>query len=272
MIDKIYKRKVFNRAANSYEKFSGIQDQISHNLLEKLECRNINPTNILDLGCGTGKNGLHFLKKFKKISLVNFDLSENMLEQARKKLTTSSINFVNNSTNFHVCGDMENLPFRDNLFDLVWSSSAIQWSDNLPIVLKHINRILKPNGFFIFSTFGPETLKELRMINEVLYNHPKTNNFLDLKDIRDFVALEGFENSSFDVKSYRLDYANVEDILYDIKGVGATNGNKNRSKGLRGREFINIMKQHYEKYREGELYPATYEVIYAVVSKKNYKN
>ena len=272
MIDKIYKRKVFNRAANSYEKFSGIQDQISQNLLEKLECRNIDPTNILDLGCGTGKNGLHFLKKFKKISLVNFDLSENMLEQARKKLTTSSINFVNNSTNFHVCGDMENLPFRDNLFDLVWSSSAIQWSDNLPIVLKHINRILKPSGFFIFSTFGPETLKELRMINEVLYNHPKTNNFLDLKDIRDFVALEGFENLSFDVKSYRLDYANVEDILYDIKGVGATNGNKNRSKGLRGREFINIMKQHYEKYREGKLYPATYEVIYAVVSKKNYKN
>ena len=272
MIDKIYKRKVFNRAANSYEKFSGIQDQISHNLLEKLECRNINPTNILDLGCGTGKNGLHFLKKFKKISLVNFDISENMLELARKKLTTSSINFVNNSTNFHVCGDMENLPFRDNLFDLVWSSSAIQWSDNLPIVLKHINRILKPNGFFIFSTFGPETLKELRMINEVLYNHPKTNNFLNLKDIRDFVALEGFENSSFDVKSYRLDYASVEDILYDIKGVGATNGNKNRSKGLRGRQFINIMKQHYEKYMEGELYPATYEVIYAVVSKKNYKN
>ncbi|MGI9312594.1 MAG: malonyl-ACP O-methyltransferase BioC, partial [Alphaproteobacteria bacterium] len=244
----------------------------SQNLLEKLECRNINPTNILDLGCGTGKNGLHFLKKFKKISLVNFDLSENMLEQARKKLTTSSINFLNNSTNFHVCGDMENLPFKDNLFDLVWSSSAIQWSDNLPIVLKHINRILKPSGFFIFSTFGPETLKELRMINDVLYNHPKTNNFLDLKDIRDFLALEGFENSSFDVKSYRLDYANVEDILYDIKGVGATNGNKNRSKGLRGREFINIMKQHYEKYREGELYPATYEVIYAVVSKKNYKN
>ena len=272
MIDKIYKRKVFNRAANSYEKFSGIQDQISQNLLEKLECRNINPTNILDLGCGTGKNGLHFLKKFKKISLVNFDLSENMLEQARKKMTTSSINFVNNSTNFHVCGDMENLPFRDNLFDLVWSSSAIQWSDNLPIVLKHINRILKPNGFFIFSTFGPETLKELRMINEVLYNHPKTNNFFDLKDIRDFFAIEGFDNLSFDVKSYRLDYASVEDILYDIKGVGATNGNKKRSKGLRGREFINIMKQHYEKYREGKLYPATYEVIYAVVSKKNYKN
>ena len=272
MIDKIYKRKVFNRAANSYEKFSGIQDQISQNLLEKLECRNINPTNILDLGCGTGKNGLHFLKKFKKISLVNFDLSENMLEQARKKLTTSSINFVNNSTNFHVCGDMENLPFRDNLFDLVWSSSAIQWSDNLPIVLKHINRILKPSGFFIFSTFGPETLKELRMINEVLYNHPKTNNFLDLKDIRDFVALEGFENSSFNIKSYRLDYENVEDILFDIKGVGATNGNKNRAKGLRGRKFIDIMKQHYEKYRVGEHYPATYEVIYGVVSNENYKN
>tara|TARA_B100001057_G_scaffold500578_1_gene616426 strand:- start:2001 stop:2819 length:819 start_codon:yes stop_codon:yes gene_type:complete len=272
MIDKMYKRKVFNRAANSYEEFSGLQDQISQSLLEKLEYLNINPTNILDLGCGTGKNGLHFLNKFKKTSLVNFDLSENMLEQARKKLTTAPINYLNKSTNFHVCGDMENVPFRDNLFDLVWSSSAIQWSDNLPIVLKHIKRVLKPNGFFIFSTFGPETLKELRMINEVLYNHPKTNNFLDLKRISDFVILEGFENSSFDVKKYRLDYKSVEDILYDIKGVGATNGNKYRTKGLRGREFINIMKQHYEKYRVGELYPATYEVIYGVVSKKNNKN
>lgn len=269
MIDKKYKRKIFNRAADSYEKFSGLQDKISQNLLEKLECLNIKPNNILDLGCGTGKNGLCLLNKFKKTSLVNFDISENMLEQARKKIKDSSVNYINDKyVNFHVCGDMENIPFKGNLFDLVWSSSAIQWSDNLQIVLKHIKRILKPNGIFVFSTFGPETLKELRMINEVLSNYPKTNNFLDIDCIRELVIAEGFVNSSFDVKSYRLDYTNVEDILYDIKGVGATNGNKKRTKGLRGREFIDNMKQEYEKYRVGKLYPATYEVIYGLVSNK----
>ena len=187
MIDKAYKRKVFNRAADSYEKFSSLQDKISKNLFEKLECLNINPSNILDLGCGTGKNGAHLLNKFKKTTLVNFDLSENMLELARKKATTSSINCLDKSTKFHVCGDMENLPFIDCLFDLVWSSSAIQWTDNLPIVLKHIKRILKPNGFFIFSTFGPQTLKELRMINKALSSDPKTNNFLNIDHIENFV-------------------------------------------------------------------------------------
>ena len=268
MIDKAYKRKVFNRAADSYEKFSGLQDKISKNLFEKLEYLNIDPANILDLGCGTGKNGVHLLNKFKKTTLVNFDLSENMLEQARKKVTTSSINYLDKSTNFHVCGDMENLPFKDCLFDLVWSSNAIQWTDNLPIVLKHIKRILKPNGLFIFSTFGPETLKELRMINQALSSDPKTNNFLNINHIKKFVTSAGFENLLFDVKSYRLDYTNVEDILYDIKGVGATNGNTKRAKGLRGREFIKKLKQHYEEYRLGKLYPATYEVIYGVVSNK----
>ena len=268
MIDKAYKRKVFNRAAYSYEKFSGLQDKISKNLFEKLECLNINPVNILDLGCGTGKNGVHLSSKFKKTTLVNFDLSENMLEQARKKVITSTINYPDKSTNFHVCGDMENIPFRDSLFDLVWSSSAIQWTDNLPIVLKHIKRILKPNGFFIFSTFWPETLKELRMINQTLSGDPKTNNFLNINHIKNFIISEGFENPLFDVKSYRLDYTNVEDILYDIKGVGATNGNTKRTKGLRGREFIEKMKQHYEEHRLGNLYPATYEVIYCVVSNK----
>jgi hypothetical protein len=62
MIDKIYKRKVFNRAANSYEKFSGLQDQISQSLSEKLEYLNINPTNILDFGLWNRQEWITFLK------------------------------------------------------------------------------------------------------------------------------------------------------------------------------------------------------------------
>lgn len=269
MIDKTYKRKIFNRAAISYEKYSGIQDQISQDLLVKLGHANINPKNILDLGCGTGKNGLHLQDKFKETTLVNFDLSENMLEEARKKPISSSVVVSNEKpSNLYVCGDMENLPFKDSSFDLVWSSSAIQWSNNLSIVFKHIKRILKRNGLFIFSTFGPGTLKELRMINEVLSDHPKTNHFLDIDNIRDFAIYEGLGYPLLEKKSYRLDYKNVECILADIRGVGATNGNSTRAKGLRGKEFLDTMNQHYKKYKIGELYPASYEVIYGVVWNK----
>ena len=263
MIDKTYKRKIFNRAAISYEKYSGIQDQISQDLLVKLGHANINPKNILDLGCGTGKNGLHLQDKFKETTLVNFDLSENMLEEARKKPISSPVVVPNEKpSNLYVCGDMENLPFKDSSFDLVWSSSAIQWSNNLSSVFKHIKRILKRNGLFIFSTFGPKTLWELKEVNEKISGESKTNKFIAKHNIDDLLLASGFKSPLLEAKNITLPYSSTEKLLLDIGKIGASNGNSNRSKGLRGRGFMESIKKEYESFKQDDLYPATYEVIY----------
>ena len=54
----------------------------------------------------------------------------------------------------YICGDMENLPIKKNLIDLVWTSSSLQWCNDLNKTFLGIKEILNYGGLFIFSTFG----------------------------------------------------------------------------------------------------------------------
>ena len=78
MINKEYKRKSFNRAALTYDSCSDLQDRISDNLIHRLNSIELNPINILDLGCGTGRNGIKLRRKYEMSEIINYDFSENM--------------------------------------------------------------------------------------------------------------------------------------------------------------------------------------------------
>ena len=266
MIDKTYKRLMFDKAAGSYEQFSEIQEKISNDLFLKFNEIKINPISILDLGCGTGKNALHILDRFKGSQIINFDFSESMLIKARDNILRRNQTSINNTFHHHhICGDIENLPIKENSIDLVWSSSSIQWSNDLPILFSNIKKILKPNGCFIFSTFGPKTLIELKIITNKLSSLPRTNNFFDAPHIESSLRKENFKIQTIENEIKIFKYKNVNDILNAIKGVGATNGNIKRDKGLKGRKFIKDIKNEYKDFIIDGLYPATYEVIYGVV-------
>ena len=159
LINKNTKRVAFNKAANSYDTHSKIQELISKKLFDRLSHINIYPNNILDLGSGTGLNGLLLQKKYRKSHIINYDFAENMLANSRKKQPNIIKRILNGNKFSYVCGDIEELGFAPNSFDLIWSSSAIQWCNDLSKILQMIKTILKPGGLFIFSSFGPNTLK-----------------------------------------------------------------------------------------------------------------
>ena len=159
LINKNIKRVAFNKAANSYDTHSKIQELISKKLFDRLSHINIYPNNILDLGSGTGLNGLLLQKKYRKSHIINYDFAENMLANSRKKQPNIIKRILNGNKFSYVCGDIEELGFAPNSFDLIWSSSAIQWCNDLSKILQMIKTILKPGGLFIFSSFGPNTLK-----------------------------------------------------------------------------------------------------------------
>jgi len=262
MINKEHKRKSFNRAAITYDSFSILQDTISDNLLDRLKGIKFNPLDILDLGCGTGKNGLNLRKQHKKSRIINYDFSENMLREARLKQKLFILDKINLSPYSYICADIEAIPLKENSLDLVWSSSTLQWCNELDLVFNQIKKVLKPGGLFIFSTFGPNTLNELREITENLFNEKKTSTFIDMNNIDNLLKHSGFSNPVLEVENFTMKYKEVGELFMDIKSIGATNGNVSKKKGLSGKSFTKKIIEQYETYRKNNLLPASYEVIY----------
>ena len=262
MINKEYKRKSFNRAATTYDTCSTLQDTISDNLIERLKTIKFEPLDILDLGCGTGTNGLNLRKKYKKSRIINYDFSENMLKEACIKQKLFILDKINPSPYSYICADIEAIPLEENSLDLVWSSSTLQWCNELDLVFNQVKKILKPGGLFIFSTFGPNTLNELREITENLFNEKKTSTFIDMHNLGNLLMDSGFSDSILDTENFTVTYNEVERLFKDIKSIGATNGNISKNRGLSGRSFTKKIIQKYENYRTNNLLPASYEVIY----------
>ena len=262
MINKEYKRKSFNRAASTYDSYSVLQDLISDNLIDRLKIIKLSPLDILDFGCGTGRNGLKLKKQYKASKIINYDFSENMLTEARRKQKVFFLDKVNLSPYSYLCADIESIPLAENTIDLVWSSSSLQWCNDLPLVFSQIKKILKPGGLFIFSTFGPNTLVELREITESLFGEKKTNTFIDMHNIGDLLMSSGFSDPVLDAENFVMTYSHIQKLFMDIKSIGATNGNASQGKGLSGKSYINKIAEEYESYRSESLLPASYEVVY----------
>ena len=262
MINKEHKRKSFNRAATTYDLYSTLQDTISNNLIDRLNTIKLDPLDILDLGCGTGTNGLSLGKKYKESRIINYDFSENMLKEARIKQKLFFLDKINLSPYSYICADIEAIPLEENSLDLVWSSSTLQWCNQLDLVFNQVNKILKPGGLFIFSTFGPNTLSELREITENLFNEKKTSTFIDIHKVSKHLIHSNFSNPVLDVEHLTVKYKEVDKLFMDIKSIGATNGNLSRNRGLSGRSCTKKIIENYEAYRKNNLLPASYEVIY----------
>jgi len=257
MIDKEYKRKVFDRHAKTYDEYSSLQNKISDNLFKKLDLIEVRKGLILDLGCGTGRNGGIMKEKYQNIRLINYDFSINMLQEAKKNQTK-----VLGSKSEFTCGDIEELSFTENTFDVIWSTSSLQWCNNLSYIFKKLKLILKPGGLFIFSTFGPNTLFELKNVTKKISNYQKTNNFLDVFSIKDKLIREGFTNPVIDSEEFCLTYKNINKLFLDLRKIGATSGFKNKKNGLSGKSYLKLISDGYNEYSYDGIYPATYEAVY----------
>ena len=257
MIDKEYKRKVFDRHARTYDQHSSLQNKISDNLFKKLDLIRVKPKLILDLGCGTGRNGRIMKEKYQNMRLINYDFSVNMLQEAKK----NEQKILGNESIF-VCGDIEELSFSKNTFDVIWSTSALQWCNNLSDTFSKIQATLKPGGLFIFSTFGPKTLFELKNITRKISNYQKTNNFIDTLVIKDTLDNEGFNNTVIDSEEFCLTYKDINKLFLDLKNIGATSGFENKKIGLSGKSYLKLIIDGYKEYSFNGIFPATYEAVY----------
>jgi malonyl-CoA O-methyltransferase len=263
-------RRAFDRAAESYQQYAVLQKEVCNRLLEKLEVVKFSPGLILDAGTGTGSAIPTLFARYKKAQVVTLDLSENMLEKAKRNGSLLRSPHA-------VCGDLEKLPFAENSFDLVFSSLSMQWCNDLNAALLEAKRVLKAGGLFVFTTFGPDTLKELRHSWATVDDSNHVNQFIDMHDIGDALLRDGFAEPVMEAEILTVTYDSVERLMRDLKAIGAnvTAGNpestsvvddhiddKPGRKGLGGKSVLDAVRQGYEKFRQDKVLPATYEIIY----------
>lgn len=257
----------FNHAAVSYDEAAVLQRTVAERLRERLELTTTKPKTILDIGAGTGALTEKVLQDYPKANVIAMDLSIQMLEKAQQNLApTGFLNilkqaFQPNRKTF-VCADANMIPLADNSVDLLVSNLMLQWCDDLDGVLTEFRRVLKPDALLMVTSFGPDTLKELRRSWAEVDNEEHVNTFIDMHDFGDALIRNGFGQPVMDVEHFTLTYQKPIGVLKDLKAIGATNATKGRKTGLTGKQKFTAMLDAYETKRTNNLIPATFEVIH----------
>lgn len=245
----------FDRAAGDYDRYAVLQHEVEQRLLERLEFLRGEPARILDLGCGTGIASEAMKERMGGATVIGLDWSRGMLSRFSER---------NRGAALPLCADMQSLPLPPRSFDLVFSSLAVQWSTAPEALFAGIRQVLRPGGMLLFSTFGPDTLRELRSAWRAADEGPHVNRFTDMHDIGDLLLACGFSDPVMDVDVMTLEYPDVISLMRELKAIGAHNALAGRRAGLTGKGKFRRVLESYERFRSGGKYPATYEVIYGL--------
>jgi malonyl-CoA O-methyltransferase len=247
-------RRAFGRAARSYEQHDVLQREVQKQLLERLDFYLEQPQRVLDLGAGTGRGSALLKQRYPKADVIALDLAAPMLREAKKHASWRR-------PLLRVCGNANQLPLADHSIDVLHSNLCIQWCDDAAALFAECVRVLKPGGFLAMSTFGPDTLRELRAAWADSDQQPHVGRFLDMHDLGDAMIAGGLRDPVLDVDRYTLTYADPAGLLRDLKGLGATNADATRQRGLTGKTHYRRMLDAYEKLRVDGRIPATWEVV-----------
>ncbi|WP_058554559.1 malonyl-ACP O-methyltransferase BioC [Thiohalocapsa sp. ML1] len=254
-IDKAAARRAFDAAANGYEAVAVLQREIGNRMLERLGYIRLAPKRVLDLGCGPGFTLDGLARRYRGAEILALDFALSMLRRARRRG-----HWLNRPR--LICADAEALPLADDSVDLVFSNATLQWVNDLDATFRELLRVLRPGGLLLFSTFGPDTLRELRTAWAAVDQGAHVSPFLDMHDIGDALVRARFADPVMDVERMTLTYADLRGLMRDLKQLGAHNALTGRARGLTGRRRLAALEQAYESQRQGGRLPATYEVVH----------
>ena len=264
-IDRQQMRSAFNRAARHYDAAARLQREVSAQLLERLEMIRVQPQTILDMGCGTGCLSTSVAAHYRGARVLGIDIAESMARQARAASGGLPLRLRSmlglRAPCYFLCGDAEALPLSPASFDMVLSNLTLQWCDARRVFAEAL-RVLKPGGLFMFSTFGPDTLKELRAAWQAVDGDVHVHPFIDMHDIGDWMLADGFADPVLDVERVRLDYRDVTALLRELKQLGAHNVAAARRRALTGRERFERFRAAYPMDDPAGNVSATYEVVF----------
>ena len=253
-------RRAFERAAPTYDAAAVLQREVGQRLFEHLDPIRIEPRRIVDLGCGTGNSFAALGKRFPQAQLIGVDFSPAMLRRARARTGWLRRAFGSGAPRL-VCADAERLPFAHGGVDFVFSNLALQWC-RPEDAFAEAARVLPAGGLLMFSTLGPDTLRELREAFSAIDAGAHVHAFVDMHDLGDALVHAGFADPVMEMEVITLEYARVDDLARDLKATGSGNALPQRAAGLTTPRRWKRMAERYDARRRNDALPATFEIVY----------
>jgi malonyl-CoA O-methyltransferase len=260
-VDRRALRRSFERAAATYDAAAVLQNEVCERMLARLDYVKINPDVILDAGCGTGNALAPLARRYPAARIIAFDIAFAMVKRTQAR-TPRWRRMLGRTTPQALCADVERVPVAAASCALVWSNLVLQWVDDPANAFGEMHRVLAPGGLLMFSTFGPDTLKELRSAYEGIDRHVHVNRFIDMHDLGDMLVRRGFADPVMDMEMMTLTYGEVRELVRDLRAIGAHNHLRGRPGGLSGKGGLETVVRRYEAFRREGRLPATFEVVY----------
>ncbi|HEX9628054.1 MAG TPA: malonyl-ACP O-methyltransferase BioC [Acidiferrobacterales bacterium] len=259
-LDRREVRSAFGRAAESYDRAAVLQREIADSLVARLDLIKLAPRHVLDVGSGTGYGTRALARRYPRARIVGLDLSPAMARAARGPRRGWLGRWRRRDR--YLCGDAERLPLADASIDLVFSNLTLQWC-RLDAAFAEFARVLRPGGLLMFTSFGPDTLKELRAAWGAVDDAPHVHDFIDMHDVGDALVRARFRDPVMDVERLTRSFPDVRAVLAELKALGAHNAARGRPRALTGkRRFARFEAAYAAQAGAGGRVPASYEVVY----------
>lgn len=227
-------RRFRNRTADRFDDAAVLLNEVAGRMFARLEFVRLPPGPILDLACATGLWSTRLAERYPDADVFGLDISEALLGRARARAEAgrSWLSRFARLPTRHVCAEFDRLPWRPGTFSMIWSNLAAQWFREPPAAWRQIGTLLRPGGLLAFSTFGPDTLRELQRAWRVTGRPPATLPFADMHDVGDALVSAGFAGPVMDVDILQLTYTGIDKMVCDVRDLGAQNVLSHRPRGL----------------------------------------
>lgn len=264
--------RAFHQQAGEYDRHATVQKRVVDRLMSLVQSHvSTVPADVLDIGCGTGQLLSSLGRQYPASRLYGLDLAYNMTRCAAERLG-QGVTLVN--------GDAEHLPFRDGAFDLVVSTSTLQWIENMDVFFRQCHRVVRPDGLLCIAFFGGRTLRELQECYREAVGRrddcsegylDRLHRFKEISAVQEALGRSDFGSVLFTSEIEMDYYPDVPELLRSIKRIGAgSSAQEGRRGGLGWRGVLNETSRLYrERYGRDGTIPVTYEVIYVSAQRRD---